>query len=146
MRTFTLILFVFICSILSDELCSSSVFAKDAAAKSCPDQADVKHLAGAERDIFLKTCAQGALAPARATAERTNSRSERALTKPSGVDRTVRSKQCSAEARRRRLDSTKARAFRLACLATAAPVRTTGTEQTAPAPSHAKDDLGVLPR
>lgn len=102
---------------------------------SCARKATEDGLKGAERTAFLKTCQKGTAVPAGPTGPTATSKESQAVTKPSGVDRTVRSAQCNKEADRRGLSSQQRNAFRLSCLATAGPVTEgeTGTQQPKPA-------------
>jgi hypothetical protein len=120
--------------------------ADDNAPRTCADQATTKGLTGERRQTFLKTCRQGALAPARPTTGKSKSAQAKIITAPSGADRTKRSAACSAEARRRHLDDNQAKAFRLNCLASAAPVSATGGADRPPAPTAAKPGYDTLPR
>jgi hypothetical protein len=115
-------------------------------AASCSVQANKKDLTGHNREAFLKTCKEGALATTKPTVEAGESRSAQVITAPSGADRNKRSAQCSAEAARRHLSEIEAKDFRLSCLATAGPV-SEGQDQTqAPKPAPAKPGLDTLPR
>ncbi len=117
----------------------------DDPSRSCVDEADKRRLSGDERDRFLQTCRQGALAPTRPTADKGTTQA-RILTAPSGQDRTTRSRDCTREAQRRKLRPNAARAFRLSCLASAAPVRATGTATHPPTPTPSKPGYDTLPR
>jgi len=122
----------------------SAATAPDTAqARACSNKAAARHLRGAELATFQRTCMKGALAPKRPTAFKASSKEARAVTAPSGEDRTVRSKQCSAEADRRRLTDPDRNAFRLSCMATAGPVTEAQTKVQAPKPAPAIAGLGV---
>ncbi len=112
---------------------------------ACGARADAKSLAGKPRDEFMATCQQGALAPAKPTSPTPPAPTARAITAPSGADRTVRSRECTAEAKRRGLPDTQKKAFRLSCLASAAPVSTIGSPEQAQRPVAEKPELGVSP-
>jgi len=117
----------------------------DDRSRSCADEADKRGLQGGARETFLKTCGQGALAPAGPTRDQGTAQA-RILTAPSGQDRTVRSRDCTSEAKRRKLAPNAAKAFRLSCLASAAPVSATGTATNPPTPTASKPGYDTLPR
>lgn len=110
--------------------------------KTCSDEANHQGLHGAARASFRARCLKGAMAPKTPTAPTGPGREANAVTKPSGVDRTTRSQQCSDEADRRKLQATARDGFRLSCLASAAPVENTGTRQK-PKPTAAIPKLGT---
>ncbi len=145
MRMVALVSFVFI-AIASGLTVGHAFAAEPGGARSCADEADIKKLSGADRQTFLKTCGQGALAPATPTIKKPGSVQDKILTAPSGADRTKRSAACSAEAGRRKLDDNQAKAFRLNCLASAAPVRATGGADRPPVPTKDKAGYDTLPR
>ena len=126
----------------------SSTTAKTQATRSelCWAQADKKGLHGEARSTFHKTCVEGALAPASPTHHDAGSVSAKAVTSPSGVDRTERSNICAKEADAKTTDENKRKSIRLACMASAAPPAATGTPTHPPAPTPDKDQLGSLPR
>jgi hypothetical protein len=108
----------------------------------CASEADQGRLKGSARSAFVSRCMKGALAPRRPTAPTAPNHEARAIVAPSGADRTVRSRQCDAEADRRGLQ-TRARAqFRLSCLATAGPVSESQTINQPPKPAKAIPGLG----
>ncbi|HVY34247.1 MAG TPA: hypothetical protein VG960_07475 [Caulobacteraceae bacterium] len=113
--------------------------------RSCADEAHKRGLEGEARSSFLKTCDQGALAPTHPTQDKGTAQA-RILTAPSGLDRTQRSQACTREAKRRKLSPNAARAFRLSCLASAAPVAATGTMTHPPKPTPSKPGYDTLPR
>ncbi len=145
MRILALLYIVSIVAITGSPV-SGAWAADDNAPRSCADEANTKKLAGAERETFLKTCHQGALAPATPTHDASHSAQAKILTAPSGADRTKRSAACTAEAHRRKLDDNQAKAFRLNCLASAAPVSDTGGADRPPVPSKSKPGYDTLPR
>ncbi len=100
----------------------------------CSQSAKEQGLAGAQRSAFVKTCLKGPLAASTPTAPTAATKESQAITKPSGVDRTTRTRQCAAEADRKRLAAKERKAFQLSCLATAGPVTEgeTGTLQPRP--------------
>ena len=114
-----------------------------AQAKSCTANANRESMTGAKRRTFLKTCMQGPLTAKTPTEPTDNSKEAQAVTKPSGVDRTTRSKQCATEADRKGLSSRDRRAYQLSCLATAGPVSEGETQAIAPHPAHAIKGIGV---
>jgi hypothetical protein len=111
--------------------------------KACYDEATAQHLHGASRKAFHRTCMKGALSPNRPTAPSGPSKEARAITAPSGADRTVRSQQCSNEADKRHLTGKDRDAFRLSCVATAGPVSEGETKTQAPKPAKAIPGIGV---
>jgi hypothetical protein len=137
-------------SLISIAAASGSTFsvafaADDGAQRTCTDEANTKQLTGSERETFLRTCGQGALAPAKPTRDKSTPQAK-IITAPSGADRTKRSAECSAEARRRKLTKNQAKAFRLNCLASAAPVAATGGADRPPIPTPSKPGYDTLPR
>jgi hypothetical protein len=115
---------------------------QSAQSKACSDEATHQGLHGKSRSSFRATCMKGAMAPKTPTAPTGPGREANAVTKPSGVDRTTRSQQCSDEADRRKLQATARDDFRLACLASAAPVSATGGLQNTK-PTKAIPKLGT---
>ena len=113
--------------------------------KSCWARADQQGLKGTARVQFHATCMKGAMAPTQPTHFDDQSASAKAITAPSGADRTTRSNQCSAEADKRGYKESTRDSFRRACLASAAPVEAIGVQTTPTAPTAAKDNLGTLP-
>jgi len=113
---------------------------------ACWAQADQKGLHGAERTTFHKTCLQGALAPATPTHDDKGSVSAKAITSPSGADRTQRSRQCAAEADAKGKTDNERKSIRLTCLANASPPSSTGTPTKTPTPTPSHEALGTLPR
>ncbi len=110
---------------------------------SCAAQADRQSLAGADRQTFLAKCMKGPMVPPKPSMPTRPGSGARSVISPSGHDRLVRSRQCTAEADRRGLKEHDRAAFRLACLATAAPVGAVGASTTPTAPTPAKANLGV---
>ena len=86
---------------------------------------------------------RGALSPNRPTAPTGDSKEAKAITAPSGADRTVRSQQCSNEADKRNLTGKDRESFRLSCVATAGPVTEGETKNQAPKPAKAIPGIGV---
>lgn len=111
--------------------------------ESCAAQADHQSLAGAERQTFLAKCAKGAMVPAKPAMPIRPGASAQSVVNPSGHAPAVRSQQCTTEADRRGLKDHKRAAFRLACLASAAPVKAIGASTTPTSPTSAKANLGV---
>jgi len=114
-----------------------------AQSKSCYEEADGQHLHGARRKAFHRACMRGALSPNRPTTSTGPSKEAQAITRPSGADRTVRSKQCSDEADKRGLAAKDREAFRLSCMATAGPVTEGETHNQPPQPAKAIPGIGV---
>lgn len=109
----------------------------------CSASARDHKLTGSRRTAFIRTCMRGPLAPARPTAPTQSSQEAQAVTKPSGVDRTVRAKQCAAEADRKGLADKDRKAFQLSCQATAGPVSEGETGHTSPHPANQIKGIGV---
>jgi hypothetical protein len=116
---------------------------QSAQSKACYNEATAQHLHGASRRAFHRTCMKGALSPNRPTAPTGPSKEARAITAPSGADRTVRSQQCSNEADKRHLTGKDRDAFRLSCVATAGPVTEGETKNQTPKPAKAIPGIGV---
>ncbi len=121
----------------------ASAGAETAQSASCSAQADKQSLSAADRQTFMARCVKGALAPPQPPIATTPGSGAHAVVAPSGHDKMVRSGLCNAEADRRGLHDRSRAAFRLSCLATAAPVRAVGTTTKPPAPTAAKPELGV---
>ena len=109
----------------------------------CSTTAKDQGLTGAKRRAFIKTCLSGPLAARTPTAPTASSKESQAVTKPSGVDRTTRTKQCSDEAGRRGLAGKNSKAFQLSCLATAGPPSEGETGVTEPHPANQIKGIGV---
>lgn len=123
---------------------AAPAFAKPTAQSThCAASATEEHLAGAKRTAFLKTCMKGPLAAKAPTAPTDPSKESQAVTKPSGVDRTTRTKQCAAEADKKGLAGKNRSAFQLSCLATAGPVSEGETGTKEPHPAHQIKGIGV---
>ena len=112
-------------------------------AASCTAQADHQSLAGPDRQAFLAKCVKGAMVPAKPTMQTRPGSSAQAVVSPSGHDPAVRSRQCTAEADRRGLKDRDRAAFRLSCLASAAPVSAIGASTTPTSPTPEKSNLGL---
>ena len=108
----------------------------------CAESATKEGLTGAQRTAFLKTCQKGSMHPTTPTGPTANSKEAQAVTKPSGVDRTTRAKQCAAEADKKGLASQERGAFQKSCLATAGPVSEGETGTKLPGPSHSINGIG----
>jgi len=113
---------------------------------ACWAEANKKGLHGADRTTFHKTCLQGALAPASPTHADKGSVSAKAVTAPSGADRTQRSRQCAAEADAKGKTDNERKSIRLSCLANASPPSSTETPTKTAKPTPSHDELGTLPR
>jgi hypothetical protein len=85
----------------------------------------------------------GALTPTTPTTETQTTDGMAATTAPSGADRTVRSDQCNKEADKRGLKDNDRKAFRLNCMATAAPVSAAASPKEMPTPTHDKPELAA---
>lgn len=115
-------------------LSTAAVAAPSAQSTHCAATAKEQGLTGAKRASFIATCKKGPLAPDAPTKPTAASKESQAVTKPSGVDRTTRAKQCADEADRKGLAAKDRKQFQLSCLATAGPVSEgeTGTLQPRP--------------
>lgn len=118
--------------------------AQSAQMRSCNERAAQRGLAESDREAFMKQCMTGPMPATTSTLTPGARRPTREVTAPSGADRNVRSRQCSAEADRRGLHDSLRAAFRLKCLATAAPVRNVGTQAHDTAPTAVKPQLGAV--
>ena len=124
-------------------LCAGAAQARPSAQSAhCADSAKEKGLTGARRSAFIKTCTRGPLAARAPTARTPASKESQAITKPSGVDRTTRTKQCNDEAARKGLAGKNSKAFQLSCLATAGPVSEGETGVTLPHPANQINGIG----
>jgi hypothetical protein len=85
----------------------------------------------------------GVMAPSATHNPSSRTRSGNAVTAPSGQTPRRRSATCNREANRRHLTGSARQAFRLDCLATAAPATHAGAKTTPPRPTGAKNDLGA---
>ena len=109
----------------------------------CAQSAKRAGLSGAQGAAFIKTCMKGPLTPKTPTGPTARSKESQAVTKPSGVDRTTRTKQCANEADRKGLSDKDRRAFQLSCLATAGPVQEGETGTVMPRPANQIQGIGV---
>ena len=110
---------------------------------SCARSASKEGLTGAQRTTFNKKCMNGPLAAETPTAPTAQSKGAQAVTKPSGVDRTTRTKQCAAEADRKGLTDQNRKAYQLSCLATAGPVSGGETGTVEPHPANQIKGIGT---
>ena len=124
---------------------TSPAFGHEPSAQSthCSQTAASQGLTGTQRDAFLKSCARGPLAAKTPTAPTASSKEAQAVTKPSGVDRTTRTRQCAAEADRKGLSDKARSAYQLSCLATAGPVSEGETGAKEPHPAKQIKGIGV---
>ena len=113
------------------------------ASQDCAARAAQQHLSGQASSEFQAKCMKGPLAPGRPTAPTTPGKEAHAITAPSGANRTVRSRQCAAEANKRGLKSPDRKQFQLSCLATAGPVTEGETHSQTPHPAKAIPGIGV---
>ena len=109
----------------------------------CAKSAKSEGLTGAKRTDFVRTCLKGPLAANTPTAPTASSKEAQAVTKPSGVDRTTRTRQCAAEADRKGLADKARSEFQLSCLATAGPVSEGETGVQEPHPANQIKGIGV---
>ncbi len=135
-------------SLVSVMVCyASPSFAKGAEgaqSKACRAKAIQQGRVGDQRNAFIATCLKGALSPKMSTGSGAKSGAARAVTAPSGADRTDRSTQCNAEAVKRGLHDTAFQSFRKGCLASAAPVGAIESSQTPTKPTASKPKLESL--
>jgi hypothetical protein len=122
---------------------SPALAAQSTQSKSCSKMATQQGLTGGARATFRAKCMKGPLVASRPTAPTGPGKEAQAVTKPSGVDRTMRSKQCAAEADKRGLKAKDRKEFQLSCLATAGPVSESSTQNQAPRPAKAIPGIGV---
>ena len=113
-----------------------------AQATHCATDATRQNLTGVARTDFIKTCEKGPLVPSKPTGPTHPSTEAQAVTKPSGVDRTTRTKQCAVEADRKHLASKARKDFQLSCMATAGPVTEAGAGTMQPKPGKAIAGIG----
>jgi hypothetical protein len=114
------------------------------ASKDCEAQAAQQHLAGQASADFRARCMKGppsAKTPTAPTA--TPGKEAHAITAPSGANRKIRSRQCTAEADRRGLQNQDRKQFQLSCLATAGPVTEGETHSETARPAKAIPGIGV---
>ena len=136
-------------SILALAACAAALTAAPALAKPtrqaahCSATATQQGLKGAARTDFLRSCEKGPLAASKPTAPTAPTQESQAVTKPSGVDRSTRTKQCAAEADRKGLADKDRKAFQLSCLATAGPVSEGETGTVQPHPAKQIKGIGV---
>ena len=134
----------FCCSIAFTLLvCAPRSSAETAQSASCAAQMEKRAVAPADRQAFMAQCTKGALTPPKPPIATTPGSGAHAVVAPSGHSKTARSAQCNSEADKRGLQDRARAAFRLSCLASAAPVSAIGTATKSPRPTAAKPDLGV---
>lgn len=124
-------------------LAPASAAKPTAQARQCTRSAAAQGLTGSQRRAFVKTCLEGPLAAKTPTAPTASSKEASAITKPSGVDRTTRTRQCATEADRKGLTDKNRSAFQLSCLATAGPVSEGETGVQEPHPANQIKGIGV---
>jgi hypothetical protein len=120
-----------------------AVAASSEASKDCAAQVEQQHLTGQASDDFRAKCMKGPLAAKRPTAPTTPGKEAHAVTAPSGANRNIRSRQCTAEADKRGLTNQDRKQFQLSCLATAGPVSEGETHSEPPHPAKAIPGIGV---
>lgn len=124
-------------------LCGPAAARPSAQSRQCAKSASGQGLTGSKRAAFTATCLKGPLAAKTPTAPTAPSKEAQAVTKPSGVDRTTRTKQCATEADKKGLTSKDRSAFQLSCLATAGPVSEGETGTKEPHPANQIKGIGV---
>ncbi len=112
-------------------------------AAHCKALADKGHLQGGKRGESVSACMKGPMAATAPTAPTAGNKESQAVTKPSGVDRATRTKQCNAEADKKGLAAKERSAFQLSCLATAGPVTEGETGTISPHPANRINGIGV---
>ncbi len=120
-----------------------AVAASTPASQDCAAQAAQQHLTGQAAVDFRAKCMKGPLAAKTPTAPTTPGKEAHAVTAPSGANRNVRSRQCTAEADKRGLQGQDRKQFQLSCLATAGPVTEGETQSETPEPAKAIPGIGV---
>ena len=122
---------------------AGSALAKPSAQSAhCSESAKNEGLTGAKRRAFIKTCTRGPMAASTPTAPTAATKESQAITKPSGVDRTTRTRQCTDEAARKGIAGKDAKAFQMSCLATAGPVSEGETGTRSPHPANQINGIG----
>jgi hypothetical protein len=132
-------------ALVTAPICGMAGAAAAASAQSriCSQEAVKRGLTGQEKTRFHATCMKGPLAPKHPTAPSGPGKEARAITAPSGADRTVRSKACTAEADKRGLTDKARKEFQLSCLATAGPVTEGETHNQPPKPAKEIPGIGI---
>jgi len=120
-----------------------AVAAPSEASKDCAAQAAREHLEGQASVDFRAKCMKGPLAARTPTAPTTPGKEAHAITAPSGANRNVRSRQCTAEADKRGLQNQDRKQYQLSCLATAGPVTEGETHNKVAHPAKAIPGIGV---
>jgi hypothetical protein len=113
-------------------------------AKICAKSTQAKSLSGGAKKAFVQKCLHHPMVPQKSDLPKAQTTPAKAVTAPSGADKNVRFAQCSAEGDRRGLTDNARNAFRLSCIATAAPVTSIGASNQPPAPNNEKPNLGVV--
>jgi len=113
------------------------------ASRDCAAQAEEQHLSGRAATDFRAKCMKGPLAARTPTAPTSPGKEAHAVTAPSGANRNVRSRECTAEADKRGLQNQDRKQFQLSCLATAGPVTEGETHNEPPKPAKAIPGIGV---
>jgi hypothetical protein len=128
---------------LSSMLAAAAVSKPMESAKSraCWVQADQHAPRGAARTTFHANCMKATVARSPSPAKTVEAK---AVTAPSGAEKSTRAQQCEAQAATRGLHDSALQAFRQACLASAAPVGAVGSTQHQPTPTAAKPKLDAL--
>jgi len=113
------------------------------ASRDCAAQAAQQHLTGRAAAIFRAKCMKGPLAARTPTAPTGPGKEAHAVTAPSGANRNVRTRQCTAEADKRGLQNQDRKQFQLSCMATAGPVTEGETHNETPKPAKAIPGIGI---
>jgi hypothetical protein len=143
MRLIVPMLSVALLATLSPILGERAVAAPSEASKDCAAQAAQQHLAGQAAADFRSKCMKGPLAARTPTAPTSPGKEAHAVTAPSGANRNVRSRQCTAQADKRGLTGADRKQFQLSCLATAGPVTEGETHNEPPHPAKSIPGIGV---
>jgi hypothetical protein len=143
MRLIGSMLSISILSVATIGVANHAVAASTPSSQECAAQATQQHLSGQAAVDFRAKCRKGPLAPKTPTAPTGPGKEAHAVTAPSGANRTVRSRQCTAEADKRGLQNQDRKQFQLSCLATAGPVTEGETHSETPKPAKAIPGIGV---
>jgi hypothetical protein len=125
-------------------LCAAATAAASTpASRECAAQSAQQHLIGKAATDFKAKCMKGPQASTRPLAPSGPGKEAHAVTEPSGVNRNVRSGQCTAQADKRGLHGQARKQFQLSCMATAGPVTEGETQTQTPKPAKAIPGIGV---
>jgi len=143
MRPIVPMLSISILAVASLGVAKQAAAASTPASQDCAAQADQQHLSGQAAVDFRAKCMKGPLAAKTPTAPTGPGKEAHAITAPSGANRNVRTRQCTAEADKRGLQNQDRKQFQLSCMATAGPVTEGETHNETPKPAKAIPGIGV---